>query len=95
MFCGECGRSVGAIVSATLAVTPPAENPSVVSRPAGNPPEVSPGGDLCRQCGAPMSPGDIFCGECGSVSHNVSEIFCHAGDHRPREDAGTGTRAGA
>ena len=74
LFCGECGRSVGAIVSATVAVTAPAENRSVVSRPAGNP-SVASAGDPCRQCGAPMSPGDIFCGECGSVSHNVSEIF--------------------
>jgi hypothetical protein len=73
LFCGECGRSVAAqIVSAPVANV---VNPREVNPPAAAPPA----GDLCRQCGTPMSPGDIFCGECGSVSHNVSEIFSPRG----------------
>jgi hypothetical protein len=82
LFCGECGRSVGTIVSAAAApdvvATAAAELPAATP-PAETPPVVQPDGDLCRQCGARMSPGDIFCGECGSVSHNVSEIFSPRG----------------
>lgn len=70
LFCGECGRAVGAFAERPRVTVPAGDPMPAVAPPSARMAPVVASSDSefsCPQCGEEIDEDDVFCGECGFV----------------------------